>query len=225
MLKSPRDTGFYRVLHALVPLAFTRLYRMRVTGLEHVPTSGAVVLASNHLSNMDPFFLGVACPRQVHFMAKAEIWKVPLVGRLVEALGSFPVQRGAADRRAVEEALGVLSAGAVLGIFPEGHRSRDGRLGTPQAGVALFSLRKGVATIPVAVIGTDRVVHHKLPGLPRVTVTFGPAIDVEVGEGSKSERQRVVTRRLMRALADLSGQELPRDDTLKGPRAPVERSA
>ena len=223
MLRSPLDTRFYRVLHALLPPLFTRLYRMRVTGLEHLPATGPVVLASNHLSNIDPFFLGVVCPRQIHFMAKAEIWKVPLVGRLVDALGSFPVQRGAADRHAVEEALGVLSSGAVLGIFPEGHRSRDGRLGTPQAGVALFSMRKGVTTVPVALIGSDHVVRNKRPRLPHVVVAFGPAIDVEVTDGSKSDRQRAVTGRLMQALADLSGQQLPLEATSRNPQPRVER--
>jgi 1-acyl-sn-glycerol-3-phosphate acyltransferase len=224
MLKGPLDTGLYRVLHGVLPPVFNRLYRIRVTGLEHLPASGPVVLASNHLSNIDPILLGVVCPRQIHFMAKAEIWKIPLVGRLVDVLGSFPVRRGTADRHAVEQALGVLSSGAVLGIFPEGRRSRDGRLGTPQPGVALFSLRKGVATVPVALIGTDRVLRNKRPGLPQVTVAFGPAIDVDIDEGSKSERQRVVTGRLMQALADLSGQQLPPDDTSKRPPTSAERS-
>ena len=207
MLRSPLDTAFYRVLHAFLPPLFKRVFRMRVTGLEHLPARGPVVLASNHLSNLDPFFLGVACPRQIHFMAKAEIWKVPVVGRLVDGLGAFPVHRGQADRRAVEWALGTLSSGAVLGIFPEGHRSRDGRLGTPQAGVALFSLRKGVTTVPVALVGSDQVVRGKRLRLPQVTLTFGPAIDVESAGGSKSERQQTVTRRLMQSLAALSGQE------------------
>ena len=182
LLKGPLDTAFYRALHVFLPPLFKRVFRMRVTGLEHLPANGPVVLASNHLSNLDPFFLGV-CPRQIHFMAKAEIWKVPVVGRLVDALGAFPVHRGQADRPAVEWALGTLSSGAVLGIFPEGHRSRDGRLGTPQAGVALFSLRKGVTTVPVALVGSNQVVRGKRLRLPRVTVAFGPAIDVESAEG------------------------------------------
>lgn len=214
MLSSPLDTSLYRALHVFVPTVCTWLFRMRVTGLEHLPTAGPVVLASNHLSNIDPVLLGVASPRQIHFMAKAEIWKVPLVGRLVSLLGSFPVQRGTADRHAVEEALRVLSAGAVLGIFPEGHRSRDGRLGAPQAGVGLFSMRKGVTTVPVALIGSDRIVQDKRPGLPRITIAFGPPLDTEVAEGSKPQRQREVTRRLMIALAELSGQGLPAEEGL-----------
>jgi 1-acyl-sn-glycerol-3-phosphate acyltransferase len=209
MLTNPLDTGIYHALHVVLPPLFTRLFRMQITGLEHLPATGGVVLASNHLSNLDPLLLGIVCPRQVHFMAKAEIWKVPLVGSLVGALGAFPVQRGAADRHAIEEALRVLSAGAVLGIFPEGHRSSDGRLGQPQAGVSLFSMRKGVTTVPVALIGTDLIVHHKRPHLPRITIAFGAPLDTEVTEGSKSERQREVARRLMVALAALSGQELP----------------
>jgi 1-acyl-sn-glycerol-3-phosphate acyltransferase len=206
MLAGPLDTAFYRFLHAWVPPLFRFLFRMEIRGAEHVPTSGAVVLASNHRSNTDPFFVGLASARQVHFMAKAELWKVPLLGRLVELLGSFPVRRGEADREAVRNALAVLSKGGVLGIFPEGHRQRHGRLGEPQPGFALFSLRPGVVTIPVALDGTERIVRSGLPRLPRITVTFGPPLSREVGGSSKAEAHRALAASWQDSLGDLLGQ-------------------
>lgn len=206
MLRSPLDTGFYRLVHAFAPAITVRLYRMEITGTHHVPREGGIVLASNHLSNVDPFILGIACPRQIHFMAKAELWKVSLLGRLIESLGSFPVHRGEADREAVRRGLAVLQAGAMLGIFPEGHRQPEGHLGRPQSGVALFSLRDGVKTVPVAITGTTAMFRGWRPAFPRLTVRFGPPLDLSDVTGSKAEQHRDVTRRLMRSLADLLGQ-------------------
>jgi 1-acyl-sn-glycerol-3-phosphate acyltransferase len=208
MLRGPIDTLVYRIAHLVLPPIFHRLYRMEIRGVENLPRQGAVVLASNHLSNIDPLILGVSFPRQIHFMAKAELWKPPLLGRLVEALGSFPVHRGEADREAVRQGIEVVRAGAVLGIFPEGHRQPEGHLGRPQPGVAFFSLREGVSTVPVAIVGTDRMVKGRRPGFPRVGVTFGPPIEMsDLRAASKAEQHRLVTSRIMRALADLLGQQ------------------
>ncbi len=203
MLSSPLDTGVYRFVRAWFPL-FSRLaFGMKVSGTEHVPASGAVVIASNHLSNLDPFFVGSACPRQIHWMAKSELWKSRLLGRAVESLGAFPVRRGEADRESVRAGLDILDKGAVLGIFPEGHRQRSGRLGQPAPGVGLFSSRPGVVTVPVVITGTNRFSGPNRSLFPRISVTFGPPIDVDVPEVTKSERNRVVSRRIMSALAVL----------------------
>lgn len=206
MLRGPGDTAPYRFLHAWVPTLFRVVFRMRVTGTEHVPAEGGVLLAANHRSNVDPVFIGAACPRQVHFMAKAELWSFKPLGRLIDVLGSFPVHRGSADRAAVKQALGYLGDGAVVGLFPEGHRQKDGRLGHPQPGVSLFALRPGVTTIPVALEGTERILRNGIPRLPRIEIHFGPPIDTEVPGVSKSVRQEEVAGRIMRALGRLLGQ-------------------
>ena len=144
MLRGPLDTPLYRVAARLRAAGVHTLYRMRVDGARAPAAAGPVVLASNHLSNIDPVFLGVACPRQIHFMAKAELWKVPLVGRLVDAAGLLPGAagrgrpRGGAARRC-----DVLSAGAVLGIFPEGHRSAGGPPGRTAAGCGPLLAARG----------------------------------------------------------------------------------
>ncbi|MCJ7797200.1 MAG: 1-acyl-sn-glycerol-3-phosphate acyltransferase [Thermoleophilia bacterium] len=206
MLSGPGDTWLYRFAHTVIPPVFTRLYRMEVRGLEHVPRFGAVVLACNHVANIDPVFLGVACQRHVHFMAKSELWKFRPLGWLVNGLGAFPVRRGEADRDAVRRALELLDQQAVVGIFPEGTRQPEGRLGQLQTGVALLSLRPGVTTIPVMLRGTNHVVRNRRPSFPRVSATFGPPVPALSAGGARAERHREFTARLMTALQDLLDQ-------------------
>lgn len=207
-IAGPLDVWPYGLGWVLLRWTLALLYRLKVEGGENVPEKGPIVLASNHISNIDPVFLGMACRRQVRFMAKAELWKFAPLGWLLRVLGAFPVRRGEADREAVRVGLKVVSQGAVLGIFPEGHRQRSGILAQPQSGVGMFSLKEGVATVPVVVAGTNRIIHNGRPGLPRVTVTFGSPLDLVVPPGfPRSERNREATRRIMVALADMLGQE------------------
>jgi cytidylate kinase len=210
MVRGPLDTLLYRVAYWLIPPLWKTVFRMSISGREHFPLSGAVVLASNHRSNLDPFFLGVSAPRQIHFMAKAELWKVRSLGRLIERLGAFPIARGEADREAVRRALEVLGAGAVLGIFPEGHRQRQGHFGDIHSGVTLFSLREGVVTIPVVMEGTEAVVRGRRLGFPRVCVTFGPPLQLPDEGLPRSQRALVASERLaesFRTLISLPGGE------------------
>ena len=207
VLRSPLDTPAYRFIRFWLPALLRMLFGMKVEGTEHVPPEGPVVVASNHMSNVDPIFVGAACPRQIHWMAKSELWKSMLLGRLVERLGAFPVRRGEADRESVRAGLNILDSGAVLGIFPEGHRQRSGRLGQPAPGVGLFSSRPGVVTIPVVITGTNRLSGPQRRLFPRVTVKFGPPVSTDVAGVTKSERNRVISRRIMLALTSLLEQE------------------
>ena len=209
MVKSPLDTGLYRFAYSFLTPLWRFAFRMKVRGSENIPLKGPVLLASNHRSNLDPFFVGVSFPRQVHFMAKAELWKVKALGGLIDMLGSFPVRRGEADRTAVKRALEMLGGGAVVGMFPEGRRQRGGSLGEIHPGVSLLSLREGVVTVPMVLDGTERLVRRGLPRFPRVTVTFGPPLDLPSVDLSRSERARVATERLVEAyqkLLDLSAE-------------------
>ncbi len=206
MIRSPLDTLLYRVAYSFIPPLWRFFFRMKVIGRENFPLTGSVVLASNHRSNLDPFFLGVSAPRQIHFMAKRELWNVGLLGRLIDQMGAFPINRGEADRQAVERALEILHEGAVLGIFPEGHRQRQGGLGEVHTGVSLFSLRKGVVTIPVVMEGTERVVCNHRVRFPRVTVTFGPPLELPADDVPRSERAVVTSERLAESLRELMDQ-------------------
>lgn len=206
MLSGPGDTWFFRLAHVVIPPVFRCLYHMEVRGLEHIPRSGAVVLACNHVSNIDPVFLGAAGQRQVHFMAKSELWKIKPLGWVVDGLGAFPVRRGEADREAVRRALELLDQQAVVGIFPEGRRQPEGRLGELQTGVALLSLRPDVITIPVVLRGTNHIVRNRRPSFPRVSVTFGPPVPALVAGGARAERHREFAARLKTALQALLDQ-------------------
>jgi cytidylate kinase len=204
MVKSPLDTLLYRVAYSFIPPLWRLLFRMRIEGAENIPAEGPVVIASNHRSNLDPFFLGASSPRQIHFMAKAELWKVSALGRIIDALGAFPVSRGAADREAVRNALAVLDQRALLGLFPEGHRHRDGKLGPVSPGVTLFSLRPGVVTVPVVMQGTEKAIRGHIPRFPRVRVTFGPPLEIPGMDVPRGQRADITGTRLAEALRELA---------------------
>jgi cytidylate kinase len=203
MVRSPLDTGLYRFAYSFLPPLWRLTFRMKISGTENIPLTGAVLLVSNHRSNLDPFFIGVSFPRQVHFMAKAELWKVKMLGRLIDRLGSFPVSRGEADRTAVKRAYEVLGSGAVVGMFPEGHRQRSGSLGEIHPGVALFSLREDVVTVPMIIEGTERVLRKGVPRLARVKVAFGPPLEPPSPDVPRSQRGHLVSQRLTEAFQRL----------------------
>lgn len=207
-IAGPLDFPLYRIVRVILMGTLALVYRLQVLGTEHLPETGAVVLASNHISNIDPVFIGMACPRQVRFMAKAELWKVRPLGWLLEGLGAFPIRRGKSDREAVRRGLDVVSGGAVLGIFPEGHRQRSGMLAQPEPGVGLFSLKDDVVTVPVAITGSNRIVSDGRIGFPRVSVRFGPPVDLATTSGEvRGEKNRQASVRIMMALAGILGQE------------------
>lgn len=170
----------YRAVQSLLRFTFLRVYGMRVAGLEHIPARGGCILASNHESYLDPPVLGAAIPhRQVYFMAKKELFGVPVLGQLLSAFGAFGVDRGSGDRRALDEAIRHLHTGRILGIYPEGTRSVDGSLRKGRTGVALLALRAGVPVVPAAVFHTQAALRRMmLPGGPAFGIRFGPPIPI-----------------------------------------------
>jgi len=135
---------------------FFVLLRVRVEGLEHIPADGSFVVCSNHISWLDPLMLGAAFPRQLFYMTKAEAFESPVAAGILRTVGAFPVRRHTADRRAIRRALDLLGAGRVIAVFPEGTRSRDGRLGRAEAGAALLAVWSGALVLPVAINGRYR---------------------------------------------------------------------
>jgi 1-acyl-sn-glycerol-3-phosphate acyltransferase len=143
----------YTILKPLAVLTLKTLFRLRVRGAENVPSAGGVLIASNHQSFLDPIIVSVSNRRPVTFMARDSLFRNPLFGWLISRLGAFPVRRGRADREAVREAIARLRAGAVLLIFPEGHRTGDGRLGRLRSGPAMLAHRAGAPIVPAIISG------------------------------------------------------------------------
>ncbi|MDP9428762.1 MAG: 1-acyl-sn-glycerol-3-phosphate acyltransferase [Actinomycetota bacterium] len=208
----------YLVVRFLLRPLFHVVLRMHVTGRENVPATGPVILASNHLSFIDSMVIPLAAPRRVHYLAKAEYFTSPGVGgwltrTLFTALGAMPVQRqtSRAAQEALDTALAVLRREEGFGIYPEGTRSRDGRLARGKTGVAWLALTADCPVVPVAVAGTEHVqpVDSRWPRPHRVTVTFGKplAFPEQRGMAGNGRARRVVTDRIMEAIAELSGQE------------------
>lgn len=146
----------YSVLKSIVALLF-RLGRVKVEGKENFPPEGAVILAGNHMGLWDPVLVAAFIDRQIHYMAKEELFDHVLIARFLRALNAFPVKRGSPDRKAMKTALEILDEQKVLGIFPEGTRSKTGELSKPQHGIAMLVLKGKAPVVPVAFVGTRKV--------------------------------------------------------------------
>lgn len=196
-----------------------RLYaRPVVEGLRNIPDEGAVVLASNHLSFIDSVVIPVVVPRRVTFLAKSEYFegtgvKGAVVRAFFEINGCIPVNRDGdgTAQATLDAALGVLSRGHALGVYPEGTRSRDGRLYRGHPGVAWLALTAGCPVVPVGLTGTNRMqpIGARVPRPYKVTVRFGPPLSpaVYADARSPSRARAALTDDLMAAIAALSGQE------------------
>src|SRR3954452_8591265 len=175
-LSRERGTSFVYELarFVLTPLAAV-WYRFKVTGAEYVPAEGPAIIAPNHKSFYDSFFVGLATKRHLHFMAKEELFK-GRSARLLSGLGAFPVRRGTADPDALETARLHLDAGRVLAMFPEGTRFRDpDSLKSPRKGVGQLAIEAQAPVIPCAIGGTDSLFAGWFPKPVKVQVSFAPA--------------------------------------------------
>ena len=157
IIPAPKPSFTYRLVSALVvfPL-FRGLFRGSTLGLEHVPKEGPLVVASNHGSHLDPPLLGHALGRPVAFMAKAELFAIPLLGAVIRACGAYPVRRGASDREAIRTATAKLEEGWATGVFLDGTRQANGRVNNPLPGAALLAARSGAPLLPVAIVNSHR---------------------------------------------------------------------
>lgn len=190
--------SFYAFARAIVSPVFRLLYRIRVEGMEHVPPEGAVIVCANHTHNFDPIVLGVACPRELQFMAKQEAFKVPVLGQLITWLGAFPVDREGNDRGALKRSLNVLESGGCFGIFPEGTRVKSGELGEFHGGTAYLALKAGATVIPAGISSGYRLFK------PTV-VRFGPPVDLEEFRSGKvtGPVRDAASHRIVTAVANL----------------------
>jgi len=196
-----------RGLRATVARAVLGVYRTRLVDTNNVPPGGAI-LAGNHVSYLDPVLLWCGAPRPVHFMAKTELWDSRFIGWALDRVLAFPVRRGTPDRAALATAGTLLSAGELVGIFPEGTRHRAGEtdeLGEASEGVAFIALRAGVPVVPVGIHGTAEALPRgaRLPRFPHVTIRFGePVRPGDFADGGRKERVALMTREIMDRIAD-----------------------
>ncbi|MFC8624479.1 lysophospholipid acyltransferase family protein [Streptomyces anulatus] len=210
---------FYYVLKYVVLGPVLRLlFRPRIEGLENIPTGGAAIVAGNHLSFSDHFLMPAIIKRRITFLAKAEYFTGPgIKGRLTAAFfhsaGQIPVDRSGKDagQAAIREGLGVLSKGELLGIYPEGTRSHDGRLYKGKVGVAVMAITAQVPVVPCAMVGTFEIQPpgQVVPRIKRVAIRFGEPLDFSRYAGMENQKAaiRAVTDEIMYAILELSGQE------------------
>jgi 1-acyl-sn-glycerol-3-phosphate acyltransferase len=195
---------FYWIAKQIVRLVTRILYRITIVGLDNVPDKGGAVIVANHRSLMDPPLLGSVLERPVRFMAKVELFKYSALAWLLRRLKAFPVNRLGVDRTAVKEAIATVSSGQLLGIFPEGSRSKDGQLQQGHAGAALVAIKTGVPVVPVGILGLGRNSHGQ--GLRRhIRLVFGKPIFPPAQEGDQLDRTSLsaFTDDIMKAIADL----------------------
>lgn len=147
----------YKFARVICRIILVLMRRWEVRGNERMPDTGGVVLVANHMSYWDPVVVGCAFNRRVNFMAKWELFQIPLFGKAIRVMGAFPVRRDRSDRNAIRTAIKLLQEGEVVGVFPEGTRSHTGELLKPHLGAAMLASRAGVPLLPVAVSGTRGV--------------------------------------------------------------------
>ena len=216
-----RENLTYKTLRFIAHGTLKPLFRLQIEGAEHVPKEGPVLIASNHLSTLDPVVLAYGLPRPVAFIAKAELFKMPFLSWLLPRIYAIPLARGAGDLSAIKAAIRALNQGLAFGIFPEGTRSRTGKLQPFKTGAAAIAARTGALVVPAAVIGSDKA--WPVGGGPRpfkpVRVRFGQPLDFGRLPLKKAALE-AATRELEAAVAGLLPPEyLPEDFRKELPQA------
>ncbi|MDX6199241.1 MAG: 1-acyl-sn-glycerol-3-phosphate acyltransferase [Actinomycetota bacterium] len=225
---------FYWVVKAILTPILRTLFRPWIEGGDHIPSEGGAILASNHLSFSDSIFLPLVVPRRITFLAKADYFtgsgvKGKLTKGFFAGVGQVPIDRsgGKASEAALRTGLRILGGGNLLGLYPEGTRSPDGRLYRGKTGVARMALEAGVPVIPVAMINTDVVqpTGKKIPKLGRVGIRVGKPLDFSRYKGMEGDRfvLRSITDEIMYELMLLSGQEYV-DQYATAAKADIEES-
>ena len=175
---------FYAFAKSVVYTIFKPWYRIEAIGVENFPKEGGVLLCANHIHNFDPIVVGIMAPRPVHYMAKEEIFRVPVLGGIVKKCNAFPVKRGFSDREALRTGLKILKDGNVFGLFPEGTRSKNGELGKGLSGAGFFALRTEANVVPCAVIGPYK-------SFKRLKVVYGKPIAMDEMRKAKASAEDV----------------------------------
>jgi 1-acyl-sn-glycerol-3-phosphate acyltransferase len=185
---------FYRIAQIITRCVLKLLFRIRVEGLENVPRTGAVLIASNHASLIDPPSLGCTIPREVSYFAKNELFKVPFVGWFISYANSIPVDREGASSQALKEMIRRLEKGWAVIVFPEGTRTKTGEFGEPRSGAGMAAVIAGVPIVPCWIEGSFRPRFFR----SKVTLHYLPPFrPEEIPAPSKKEHYFLVSSRIM----------------------------
>jgi 1-acyl-sn-glycerol-3-phosphate acyltransferase len=170
------------------------LYRLKAEGLDHIPKHGPVIICCNHISNLDPPILGTPLDRRVHYMAKAELFSIPLFSTLIRSLGAFPVKRGGVSKESIKLAIQMLKDGKMLGVFPQGSRHNTSGMG--KKGAAMLALKANAVVVPAAIIGNYRLFR-------KVKIRFGHPVDLSEFAAGGSDELEAATEKIMAAISQL----------------------
>ena len=192
---------FYKFFKFLCRIWYGIIFRTKVIGAENIPKTGAFILASNHMANWDPPFLGTFIDREVNFMGKEELFKNPVMAAICRGLHVFPVKRGAADKAAIKTAVKILKNGDCLGIFPEGTRSKTGKIGKAEPGVSLIAAMTKSPIIPAAIVNTDKI-FSPATKFPRLAVVYGKPVYFD-GDAKDKEYLTLFAENIMAEVAKL----------------------
>src|SRR3989475_9002854 len=206
----------YACVKPVVAVLMRLLFRVEVKNPEHVPLAGAVLLVANHSSLLDPPLVGGVVPRQLSFLAKAELFQIPLFGALIRRLNARPVRREGADPGALRTAMRVLEEGGALLIFPEGTRGDEGAVRPAKAGAGMLAVLSGVTVVPVYVSGSGRAWPRgrRLARPAKGAVTFGTPLIFEAERGADRKRQyEIASREMMEAITRLKDGSTDRAQT------------
>lgn len=207
-MREEKDRVFYRRAHRALAGFFRFLLHVRATGVENLPEEGGCLVCSNHISAMDAIAVAAVCRRQIRFLAKKELFSVPLIGWFVRRLGAFSVDRGASDVAAIKKIISVAAAGDVVSIFPQGHRyAGKNPADTPiKSGAGMVALRAGCPVLPVAI----KTKKHRYALFRRVELVFGKPISPDAlcaPELSGKEVYDAASKTIFSAICELGGWE------------------
>ncbi|BBI33176.1 1-acyl-sn-glycerol-3-phosphate acyltransferase [Cohnella abietis] len=181
----------YRFCRLILRITFMLLYRLEARGISNIPLEGPVILCSNHKSLQDPITLGVWVPRKVHYMAKEELFRIPLFGPLIRAVGAFPVKRGGVSKEAIRTAINLLQEGHVMGIFPEGTRNES--IGMGKRGAVSMAIRSKALVVPVALVGKYRP-FRKMLAVYGAPIDLGPYAEQGTSESMEAATELIMSR-------------------------------
>jgi 1-acyl-sn-glycerol-3-phosphate acyltransferase len=203
--KPKRVNYSFWIARSVIAIYIRVLCRLKRTGHQNVPREGGLIVASNHIAAADPFIMGSAVPRELSFMAKKELFDIPVEGWLIRRFNAFPVDRFGFDLAVIKKSLEILESGQALVMFPEGTRSKDGKIHEGKIGVGMLAKKAGVPIVPVYVKNSKKAWFNFITGR-RFIVSFGEPIAAEwiISQENSKDGYKAVTDEVMRRIIELS---------------------